>query len=243
MARGRFGMLYGVSLVFHAGVAFAIASIEPEAVHEATRITMREHKQKPDPKRESTPPPPPPVIAAPKPVRRAPKPEPKQEPAPAPAAPAPAAQAAPATTSAAPVADFGLAMMSGTGKGGIAVPRAQSGAAAPARAQKTVAPRALAKGAPEKDSCLEQLIKPKPLSIPQPVYADAARAAGITGKVRVELTLDETGAVVAVKVIEGLGYGLDEAALEAARNARFEPATRCGTPTRTTFTIGIRFSI
>jgi protein TonB len=133
--------------------------------------------------------------------------------------------------------------MGNTGGGGIAVPVGGSLKAPPARVTKTIAPKALAKAAAPADSCLEQLIKPKPIAIPQPVYADAARAAGITGKVRVELTVDESGAVVAVKVIEGLGYGLDEAALDAARNARFEPATRCGAPTRTTFTIGIRFSI
>ena len=46
-----------------------------------------------------------------------------------------------------------------------------------------------------------------------------------------------------VRVIEGLGHGLDEAALEAARGSTFEPATRCGKPIATTFTIGMRFSL
>jgi protein TonB len=78
--------------------------------------------------------------------------------------------------------------------------------------------------------------------VPQPVYTDAARAAGVEGKVRVELTVDETGRVIDVKLIAGLGQGLDEAALSAARNASFSPAQRCGRPVRATFTIAMRFS-
>ncbi len=39
-----------------------------------------------------------------------------------------------------------------------------------------------------------------------------------------------------------LGYGLDEAAVQAAQSATFEPAVRCGKPTRATFTISMRFS-
>jgi protein TonB len=79
--------------------------------------------------------------------------------------------------------------------------------------------------------------------MPQPVYARQAREANIAGKVRVELRVDATGAVVSARVLEGLGYGLDEAALEAARAARFEPATLCGKATETTFVIGMRFSL
>jgi protein TonB len=44
-------------------------------------------------------------------------------------------------------------------------------------------------------------------------------------------------------VIAGLGHGLDEAALEAARASTFEPGTRCGKAAVTTFTIGMRFSL
>jgi len=58
----------------------------------------------------------------------------------------------------------------------------------------------------------------------------------------VELTVDETGRVVEVRVLQGLGYGLDEAALAAARSATFEPALRCGKPSRATFTISMRFT-
>jgi protein TonB len=59
----------------------------------------------------------------------------------------------------------------------------------------------------------------------------------------VELTVDATGAVAQARVVEGLGHGLDEAAIEAARTYRFEPATRCGKAVSATFTIAIRFTI
>ena len=72
---------------------------------------------------------------------------------------------------------------------------------------------------------------------------DDARAAGIEGKVRVELTLTPEGTVADAKVIEGLGHGLDEAAIAALRGATFAPATRCGKPVAATFTVSVRFTL
>ncbi len=59
----------------------------------------------------------------------------------------------------------------------------------------------------------------------------------------IEITVDETGRVVDVKLVQGLSLGLDAAALAAGRAAQFEPAVRCGKPVRATFKIGIRFEI
>ena len=92
------------------------------------------------------------------------------------------------------------------------------------------------------DDCADPPAKPKLLSRPSPTYTDAARAAGISGKVRVEITVDEGGRVVSVRLLQGLGYGLDEAALAAARAMTFEAAVRCGRPTSATFKIGFNFS-
>jgi protein TonB len=61
--------------------------------------------------------------------------------------------------------------------------------------------------------------------------------------VRIELTVDASGNVVQVRLVEGLGHGLDEAAVEAARGYRFEPARRCGKAVAATFTIAIRFAL
>jgi protein TonB len=61
--------------------------------------------------------------------------------------------------------------------------------------------------------------------------------------VRVEVTVDDSGHVTGARLLAGLGYGLDEAALEAAKRAAFEPATRCGKPVSATFVIAMRFSL
>jgi protein TonB len=49
------------------------------------------------------------------------------------------------------------------------------------------------------------------------------------------------GSVTQVRLLGGLGYGLDEASLEAARRATFQPATRCGKPVAGTLVMGFRF--
>lgn len=55
-------------------------------------------------------------------------------------------------------------------------------------------------------------------------YPQAALDAGIEGGVQLIVALDETGAVESVEVEQGLGYGLDEAAVEAVRAMTFTPA-------------------
>jgi protein TonB len=86
-------------------------------------------------------------------------------------------------------------------------------------------------------------VKPRPKSIAQPAYTSSAREASVEGKVRVEVSVDEGGHVTGARLLAGLGYGLDEAALEAAKRAVFEPATRCGKPVSATFSIAMRFSL
>lgn len=235
-ARATMAVLYGVSFVLHASLGLGVREIEPEKEPERIAIAVVTPPPKPKPKAEEPPPPPPPpppVEAAPK--AKAPKAAPKAE-APPPDAPAPVA-AAPS---------FGIAMTGGTGAGGIAVPVGDSlgGSREPV---KRVAQEKKLGEAPKKqvveDACSEAASKPKPLGMPRPEYTEEARTAGIEGKVRVELTVDATGAVTDVKVLESLGHGLDEAALAAVRAASFEPALSCGKPVSATFTVSIRFAL
>jgi periplasmic protein TonB len=55
-------------------------------------------------------------------------------------------------------------------------------------------------------------------------YPEAARTAKIEGPVVMDVLIDTNGNVVDVKVISGLGFGLDEAAAEAMKLFKFEPA-------------------
>ena len=68
-----------------------------------------------------------------------------------------------------------------------------------------------------------------------------SRQAEIEGVVRVEVTVDETGKVIAARVVSGLGYGLDESALAAAKASVFDPASRCGKPIVGTIVLPFRF--
>jgi protein TonB len=64
-----------------------------------------------------------------------------------------------------------------------------------------------------------------PPSDPRRLYTDAAKRAGIEGEVVLELLIDTLGRVAATRVVKGLGYGLDESAMRAAKEkCRFEPA-------------------
>jgi protein TonB len=228
-------LLLGLSLAVHGGLAVLIGRIEVRESQAATAIEIAETRQK----RQQKPPPPPAE------VREPPRPEKRETRKLAvKAAAEPPPLSAPANPEAALAAlpDFGLTL-SGGDVGGLAV--AHGGPAAPgptARAPGPVVKRALAAAPAPLDECSEPPAKPKPTSVPQPSYTDQARAAGIEGKVRVELTVDESGRVVSVRVISGLGHGLDEAAVAAAQRATFQPATRCGKPARATFTISMRFA-
>ncbi|MDX2020805.1 MAG: TonB family protein [Deltaproteobacteria bacterium] len=222
-------IIYGVSLGLHAALAASVVSLKPAVKKRPpTAIAIREVKRKP-----ATPPPEPPPPEAPK-----AEPPPRKAPPVARAATPPPA-AAPAAAPVAAVPDFGLALGGGVGAG-LAVPPPREGTTH----EPTQAKPKVLEAAPAQGGCNEDPVKPKPVNIVQPSYAsEEARAAGIEGKVRIEITVGVDGTVKNAKLISGLGYGLDEAALEAARASTFEPGTRCGQPSETTFTMGIRFSL
>ena len=219
-------VVYGVSLAVHFGLAGAVYSLKRPPRKERVSIIVREVK-KPAARPEAPPPPKPAEPPAPKPVARkvaVTKPAPR----PAPAAPS----AAPA----APAPDFGLTLGGDSGGPGLAVPQGRQVADDTPRPQK---PKVL----DESQGCTDPPVKPKPVNIVQPTYTDEATTAQVEGKVRVEITVGADGAVSAVKVLEGLGHGLDEKAVEAARASTFEAGTRCGQAVATTFKMSIVFSL
>jgi len=68
------------------------------------------------------------------------------------------------------------------------------------------------------------------LSKPRPAYTAEAREMKVEGEVVLEVVFVASGRMRVVGVVEGLGHGLDEAAIEAARNIEFKPARRDGQP-------------
>lgn len=65
-----------------------------------------------------------------------------------------------------------------------------------------------------------------------PSYPEAARTAGVEGDVHLELVVGVSGSVESARVVQGIGHGLDEAALQAVRQFRFAPATKDGRAVR-----------
>jgi len=57
-------------------------------------------------------------------------------------------------------------------------------------------------------------------------YTDAARAEGIEGTVMLDLVVTADGTTRDIKVVKGLGHGLDEAAIATLARCRFKPGTR-----------------
>ncbi|MDB4938053.1 MAG: Ferric siderophore transport system, periplasmic binding protein TonB [Labilithrix sp.] len=232
----RASLLYLASFGAHAVLAAGVVSLKGARKAEDISVAVIEKKSEP---KKSTPPPPPPALA-PKETAKA-KVAPKAAVAKAaPEAPPPMAGA----PSGADIPDFGLSLGGGSGGGGLAVPSPAARAEAAPASTVQVSKKLLAAPAPTAaDTCTDPPVKPKVISISQPAYTQEARDASIAGKVRVELTVDATGRVSSARVLEGLGHGLDEAALAAARAATFEPGTRCGKAAAATFVIAMRFAL
>jgi len=78
------------------------------------------------------------------------------------------------------------------------------------------------------------------ISLPRPVYPDEARRAKVTGLVRVLVTVDEKGDVVEAEAISGSPV-LQAAAVDAAKQAKFEPVMNDGHPVKTKTVIAYNF--
>lgn len=81
------------------------------------------------------------------------------------------------------------------------------------------------------------------LSKPIPLYTEEARKLRIEGEVLLEVTFEASGRPRVLRVVRGLGHGLDENAQRAAEQIRFKPATKDGQPTDSTATVHIIFQL
>ncbi len=218
------------SVVAHVAVAVGLGAIQVRKSQAPSVVELIDVK-KPKPEPEQKPPEPP-------------KPKPSTTPKPARQRASARSDAQP-PTNAQPrnggfdgVPDFGIALSGGDGLA-IAMEQFAPAPAAPPQPKALVAPAAPPK---RERACTATVQKPVPLSVPKPEYPIGARDFTGDGKVRVKLTVDEHGQVIAAEVISGLREEFNEAALAAAKRARFEPGTQCGNPVTASFTIAMRFS-
>jgi TonB family protein len=98
----------------------------------------------------------------------------------------------------------------------------------------------------ERSKAVESVARTEPVVIlqkPNPVYTDEARQLGIEGEVQVRAVFMASGTVNVLGVLKGLGHGLDEAAMRAARQIRFKPAQQDGAAVDFPATIRIVFQL
>jgi TonB family protein len=81
------------------------------------------------------------------------------------------------------------------------------------------------------------------LSKPTPTYTAEARQLKLEGEVSLEVEFCASGSVRVLRVVRGLGHGLDEAATQAAERIRFKPAQRRGRAVDFRTTVHITFRL
>ena len=104
--------------------------------------------------------------------------------------------------------------------------------AAPPTVQSSAAPQAAAR-----------IVPAEILSKPTPIYTEEARTQRIEGEVLVEVVLEASGKLHVLRIVRGLGHGLDDAAVHAAEQIRFKPALKDGQPSDSTAVLHIIFQL
>jgi TonB family protein len=84
---------------------------------------------------------------------------------------------------------------------------------------------------------------PQALATPDPSYTEEARRANKQGTCVLGLIVDAAGHPRDLRVVRGLGLGLDEKAIEAVRQWRFQPALKDGRPVDVQITVEVQFHL
>jgi TonB family protein len=75
------------------------------------------------------------------------------------------------------------------------------------------------------------------------LYTDAARTHGIEGTVTILAEVGRAGEIKYTRVLKGLGFGLDEAAIASVQEWALSPATRNGAPVEVVAQIDVEFRV
>ena len=76
-----------------------------------------------------------------------------------------------------------------------------------------------------------------------PEYSDEARKARFQGRVILDTIVREDGSVQVVRVARGIGFGLDEKAIAAVLQWRFQPARMNGKPVAVALNVEVNFNL
>lgn len=74
-------------------------------------------------------------------------------------------------------------------------------------------------------------------------YTEEARQRGVAGEVVLEIVVRRDGTVGDTRVLQGLGHGLDERAVNAVRQWRFSPARRMNAPVDVIVEVSVEFRL
>jgi len=81
------------------------------------------------------------------------------------------------------------------------------------------------------------------LAKPTPTYTDEAKKLRIEGEVLLEVVFESSGKLRVLRVVQGLGHGLDENAIRAAEQIRFKPAVKDGQPADSSGVLHVVFQL
>jgi len=85
--------------------------------------------------------------------------------------------------------------------------------------------------------------RPEVIYYVEPEFTDEARKAKASGNVLVYIWVDEQGRPSHIKVARGMGFGLDQRALDAVAQYRFKPAMENGRPVKVEMYVDVNFNI
>jgi periplasmic protein TonB len=84
---------------------------------------------------------------------------------------------------------------------------------------------------------------PQAISTPDPEYTEEARNAKTQGTCVLWLIVDQQGHPRDIRIVRGLGHGLDARAIEAVKQWRFQPATKDGQPVNVQISVEVAFRL
>jgi periplasmic protein TonB len=84
---------------------------------------------------------------------------------------------------------------------------------------------------------------PQAVSTPDPEYTEEARNAKTQGMCVLRLIVDDQGHPRDIRVVRGLGFGLDARAIDAVKQWRFQPAMKDGRPVSVQISVEVGFHL
>jgi protein TonB len=84
---------------------------------------------------------------------------------------------------------------------------------------------------------------PQAISAPDPEYTEEARRAKAQGTCLLWMIVDQHGNPRDIRLVRGLGYGLDAKAIDAVKQWRFQPAMKDGQPVNVQISVEVAFHL